>query len=112
MRDDPDKANPAIEHLERLQRDGEMLLIGAVFLLLGMVMFSTCHPSHGFASGRQRLKFTNGQDFKQAVQQRAEKGEGDSPNSETCLSQRKVQPEPSHAAAIACGDDPLRAMHR
>jgi hypothetical protein len=38
--DDPDKANPASERMDRLQRDSEMLLMVLVFLLLGMILFS------------------------------------------------------------------------
>jgi len=38
--DDPDKANPASEQLDRLQRESEMLLMILVFLLLGIILFS------------------------------------------------------------------------
>lgn len=38
--DDPDKANPVSERLDRLQRDSEILLMLLVFLLLGMVLLS------------------------------------------------------------------------
>jgi hypothetical protein len=38
--DDPEKANPASERLDRLQRDSEMLLMILVFLLLGIILFS------------------------------------------------------------------------
>jgi len=38
--DDPEKANPAIERLDRLQRDSETLLMILVFLLLGIILFS------------------------------------------------------------------------
>jgi hypothetical protein len=38
--DDPEKANPASERMDRLQRDSEMLLMILVFLLLGMILFS------------------------------------------------------------------------
>jgi hypothetical protein len=38
--DDPEKANPASERLDRLQRDSEMLLMMLVFLLLGIILFS------------------------------------------------------------------------
>jgi len=43
--DDPDKANPVSEQLDRLQRDSEMLLMVQVFLLLGIILFSgNIHP--------------------------------------------------------------------
>jgi len=43
--DDPDKANPISEQLDRLQRDSEMLLMVQVFLLLGIILFSgNIHP--------------------------------------------------------------------
>jgi hypothetical protein len=38
--DDPEKANPASERLDRLQRDSEVLLMLLVFLLLGMILLS------------------------------------------------------------------------
>jgi hypothetical protein len=38
--DDPDKANPQSEQLDRLQRQSEMLLMALVFLLLGIILFS------------------------------------------------------------------------
>jgi hypothetical protein len=38
--DDPDKANPASEQLDRLQRESEMLMILLVFFLLGIILFS------------------------------------------------------------------------
>ncbi|MGD0462188.1 MAG: hypothetical protein ABSB74_06845 [Tepidisphaeraceae bacterium] len=38
--DEPEKANPASERLDRLQRDSEMLLMALVFLLLGIILFS------------------------------------------------------------------------
>jgi hypothetical protein len=38
--DDPDKANPINEQLDRLQRESEMLLMVLVFLLLGIILFS------------------------------------------------------------------------
>jgi hypothetical protein len=38
--DDPDKANPASERLDRLQRDSELLLMTLVFMLLGIILFS------------------------------------------------------------------------
>ena len=38
--DDPDKANPINEQLERLQRESETLLMILVFLLLGIILFS------------------------------------------------------------------------
>lgn len=38
--DDPDKANPESEQLDRLQRQSEMLLMALVFLLLGIILFS------------------------------------------------------------------------
>jgi hypothetical protein len=38
--DDPEKANPASERLDRLQRESEMLLMALVFLLLGIILFS------------------------------------------------------------------------
>jgi hypothetical protein len=51
--DDPDKANPASEQLDRLQRDSEMLLMVQVFLLLGIILFSgNIHPpAFSFHSG-------------------------------------------------------------
>jgi hypothetical protein len=38
--DDPDKANPENDKLEKLQRDSEMLLMILVFFLLGIILFS------------------------------------------------------------------------
>lgn len=38
--DDPEKANPASERLDHLQRESEMLLMVLVFLLLGIILFS------------------------------------------------------------------------
>jgi hypothetical protein len=38
--DNPEKANPINEQLERLQRESEMLLMILVFLLLGIILFS------------------------------------------------------------------------
>jgi hypothetical protein len=38
--DDPDKANPVSERLDRLQRDSDLLLMVLVFLLLGIILFS------------------------------------------------------------------------
>jgi hypothetical protein len=38
--DDPDKANPENEKLDKLQRDSEMLLMILVFFLLGIILFS------------------------------------------------------------------------
>jgi hypothetical protein len=38
--DDPEKANPASERLDRLQRDSEMFLMIQVFLLMGIILFS------------------------------------------------------------------------
>jgi len=51
--DDPEKANPASEQLDRLQRDSEMLLMIQVFLLLGIILFSgNIHPpAFSFHSG-------------------------------------------------------------
>lgn len=38
--DDPDKANPISEQLDRLQRESDFLLMIQVFLLLGIILFS------------------------------------------------------------------------
>jgi hypothetical protein len=38
--DDPDKADAASERMDRLQRDGEVMLLALVFLLLGIILFS------------------------------------------------------------------------
>lgn len=51
--DDPDKANPASEQMDRHQRDSEILLMILVFLLLGIILFSgnIYPPTTTFRSG-------------------------------------------------------------
>jgi hypothetical protein len=50
--DDPDKANPENEKLDKLQRDSEMLLMVLVFFLLGIILFSgNIHRPITFRSG-------------------------------------------------------------
>ena len=51
--DDPDKANPASERMDKHQHDSEMLLMVLVFLLLGIILFSgnIYPPTTTFRSG-------------------------------------------------------------
>jgi molybdopterin synthase catalytic subunit/molybdopterin converting factor small subunit/GNAT superfamily N-acetyltransferase len=106
--DDPDKANPINEQLEKLQRGSEMLLMILVFLLLGIILFSgNIYRPITFRSGGWNI--SHGQDVEE-IRRAAIEGREDSADLEIDLSGREMQFGSSYAAAVAGGDDSFGAI--